>query len=215
MNFLFSFITETCKKLGIDESHGLNHSKGTLRYAEYLIKHIPDITEEERHMAIFASAIHDLCDSKYTNIELASNIIREWLNELHWTPSLSNSLISILQTMSYSKLKSQRGTLETPLFPDHGKWQRSYEIARNADLLESFVVARCVLYNKHIFPEKTEDEHWNRAKELFEERVFKYKSDGWITLPSALALIPRLEAEARRCLEQRCMAWPFDKEVVM
>ena len=94
------------------------------------------------------------------------------------------------------------------LYPEHGKWQRAYHIARNADLLEAYTVARCVLYNKHIFPEKTEDEHWERAEQLFQERVFRYAADGWINLPGALAMVPALEQEARRCLEKRLLDWP-------
>jgi hypothetical protein len=215
MKFLFSFVSKTCEELGIDESHGLKHAKGTVRYANYLISKMPDITEEERHMAVIASAIHDLCDSKYTDVEVSSRRIYEWLIDLHWTPELSNSLIHIIQTMSYSKLKAHIDTSGNPVYPNHGKWQKSYEIARHADLLESFVVARCVLYNKHKFPEKTEDEHWSRARELFEERVFQYEKNGWITLPSALALLPRLEEEAHRCLNERCMDWDVDSDLFL
>lgn len=215
MKFLFSFVSKTCEELGIDESHGLKHAKGTVRYANYLMSKMSDITEEQRHMAVIASAIHDLCDSKYTDIEVSSKRIFEWLIDLHWTPELSNSLINIIQTMSYSKLKCHMDASGNPVYPNHGKWQKSYEIARHADLLESFVVARCILYNKHKFPEKTEDEHWSRARELFDERVFQYEKNGWITLPSALALLPRLEAEARRCLNERCMDWDVDSEPLL
>jgi len=213
MRFLFSFVEETCDLLGIDESHGLKHAKGTVRYANYLISQMPDITEEERHMALVAAAIHDLCDSKYTDLETSSRRIYEWLISLRWTPALSNSLLSILQTMSYSKLKKAVDSSGNHVFPVHGKWQRSYEIARNADLLESFVVARCVLYNRHKYPSLSEEEHWAAAERLFAERVFQYKQEGWITLPAAVNLIPRLEAEARRCLKERCMDWDVESPI--
>jgi hypothetical protein len=215
MKFLFSFVSKTCDELGIDESHGLKHAKGTVRCANYLMSKMPDISEEERHMATVAAAIHDLCDSKYTDIVTSSKRISDWLLDLFWTKEEANSLISILQTMSYSKLKQHVDLSGNPVYPNHGKWQRSYEIARNADLLEGFVVARCVLYNKHKFPEKTEDEHWLRAEELFKERVFQYKANGWITLPAALALVPQLEAEAQRCLNKRCMDWDVESDLVL
>ena len=206
-------MSKTCDELGIDESHGLKHSKGTVRYANYLISKMPEISEEERHMAVVAAAIHDLCDSKYTDVETSSRRIYEWLLDIHWSKELADSLISILQTMSYSKLKKDVDLSGNPVYPNHGKWQRSYEIARNADLLEGFTVARCVLYNKHKFPEKSEDEHWLRAEEIFEERVFHYKTNGWITIPAAILLLPHLEAEARRCLRERCMDWDVESDL--
>ena len=214
MQLFFDFVKRIVKELDIDESHGLQHSKGTLHYANYLMKHMPNITEEERHMAVVASIIHDLCDSKYTDIEVSSKKIKDWLvYEMYWIPEVADALLSILQTMSYSKLKHKKDLLETPVFPDHGKWQRSYEIARHADLLESYVVARCVLFNRHKFPEKTEDEHWQRAEEIFQQRVFTYVENNWITLPAALAIIPLLEDNARNCLKERSMAWSFEKPI--
>jgi hypothetical protein len=94
------------------------------------------------------------------------------------------------------------------MFPNHGKWQRAYHVARHADLLEGYIVARCVLYNIHLFPEKSMDDHWKRADELFQERVFTYISEGWIFLPGALAMASTLEQEARRCLQEKSMDWP-------
>ena len=202
------FLAKMCDIFNIDESHGLRHSEATMRYADILADTIADITEEQRHMALMAACVHDLCDSKYTDVVEASKLIKWWLvSEQWWKEDIANVLIDIITTMSYSKLTKSVDSNKTPVFPDHGKWQISYEIARNADLLESYTVARCVLYNKRLYPEKTEDEHWQRAKELFDSRVFNYVKDGWITLPGALALVPELEADAKRCLEERCMDW--------
>jgi len=202
------FVGKMCDMFHIDESHGLRHSEATTRYAEILASTIPEITEEQRHMAIMAACVHDLCDSKYTDVSESSKIIKKWLvDEMWWKEDVADVLVSIVTTMSYSKLTKAVDAKKKPVFPDHGKWQISYEIARNADLLESYSVARCVLYNKRFYPEKTEDEHWQRANELFKIRIFNYVKDGWITLPGALALVPELEANAKRCLEERCMDW--------
>jgi len=202
------FINLICKKYNIDESHGLNHSIKVMNYAKKIMESLPNITEEQRHMAMMASALHDMCDHKYVDVSEGSKIIKKWLlNEQWWGEDTADMLISIITTMSYSKLKSNLDKDSMPVFPDHGKWQISYEVARHADLLDSYVVARCVLYNKHIHPELSDDAHWDRARELFEERVFGYVKNGWITLPGALALVPSLEAEARRCLDERCMDW--------
>lgn len=202
------FIVRMCDKFNIDESHGLKHSECTMLYADILADSVPDITEEQRHMALMVACVHDLCDSKYTDVSEASKLIKEWLvSELWWKDDVADALISIVTTMSYTKLTKAVDSEMHPVFPDHGKWQLSYNIARNADLLESYTVARCVLYNKRLYPEKSDEEHWKRAEELFENRVFNYVKDGWITLPGALARVPSLEAEARRCLTERCMDW--------
>ena len=202
------FVVRICELFCIDESHGLRHSEATMRYAQILADTIPDITEEQRHMAVMCACVHDLCDSKYTDVSESSKLIKKWLvNEMWWKEDVADALVSIVTTMSYSKLAKAVDSNKQPVFPDHGNWQISYEIARNADLLESYVVARCVLYNKRFYPEKSEDEHWQRATELFDARVFNYVKDGWITLPGALALVPELEANAKRCLNERCMDW--------
>ena len=202
------FVKDMCKKFNIDESHGLKHSNRVMQIAHDLMKTIPEITEEQRHMAMMASALHDLCDHKYIDEAVGSSLIKKWLrdNQL-WTEDSADSLISIITTMSYSKLKKEIDSNGNPSYPDHGKWQISYDIARHADLLESFVVARCIMYNKHIHPDWEEDNHWQTAKNLFKERVFSYVKDGWITLPGAVAQVPSLEAEAKRCLNEKCMDW--------
>ena len=211
MQVLENYIKRVCIKLGIDESHGLKHSIQTVRYAELIMKGYPYISEEERHMTIFVAALHDLCDSKYTDIDVASQEIRMWLIEdLWWEKSAADALISIVTSMSYSKLKKSVDMNGNPVFPNHGKWQLAYEIGRHADLLEAYVPARCILYNRHLYPEKTDDEHWARASELFEIRVFNYVKDGWITLPAALKLVPDLERAARRCLKERSEEWPMN-----
>ena len=204
-----AFIEETCWLFGIDESHGLKHSHSTVKYAELLIKSI-DMAQPQRKMALMAAAIHDMCDSKYTDVDISSKRICSWLvNTMKWSEEMADALVAIITSMSYSKLKRYTHTYNSsvPLLPSHGIWQVSYEIARHADLLDSYNVSRCVLYNRHLFPEKTEDEHWADADEIFTNRMFNYIKDGWIILPEAKRLAAGLELEAKRCLEQRCMDW--------
>lgn len=202
MDSLFNFIQNQCLKYGIDESHGLKHAKGTLMRANQILSELDEVTDEERKITLYAAALHDTCDSKYTPLDKAVNDISFFLRGQLWSLTEINVLIKIITTMSYSKLKK---SLE---YPNHGKWQRAYHVARHADLLEGYIVARCVLYNMHIFPEKTEEEHWQRASEIFSNRVFTYVSDGWIFLPGALAMAKTLEQEALRCLAEKSMDWP-------
>lgn len=205
MTPLFLFIEQMCKTYKIDESHGIKHAKGTMLRAHQIILTISDITVPETRMALYASALHDMCDHKYTDVEKSSKEIYTWLILKEWSEECAAALIKIITTMSYTKLKNAFASGET--FPDHGPWQRAYHIARHADLLEGYIVARCVLYNKHIYPEKSDADHWLCAEELFRTRVFKYVSDGWIFYPGALEQVSNLEKEAHRCLETRSLDW--------
>ena len=210
MNALFSFIDQMTKKYGIDESHGLKHAKGTLARAQLLLKSFQDISFEERKMALYAAALHDMCDSKYSDVDIASFEIKEWLIEQGWRHQDATALVAIVITMSYSKLKklnsdNKGGPL---IYPNHGIWQRAYHIARHADLLEAYIVARCKMYNEEIYPEKSEDEHWLAVRSLFDSRVFNYVKDGWIFFPSAITSAAELEREAMKCFETRSLNWP-------
>ena len=206
MDSLFNFIEQQCVKYNIDESHGLKHAKGTMMRANEILLTLSEVSDEERMITLYSAALHDTCDSKYTPVNEAANEIGFFLRSQHWQPSQINALIRIITSMSYSKLKKSivSGRIE---FPSHGKWQRAYHVARHADLLEGYIVARCILYNQHIFPEKSENEHWERASELFSERVFTYISDELIFLSGAIELAKPLIQEAHRCLEEKSMDW--------
>jgi len=207
MDRLFYFIELMCLKYSIDESHGLKHAKGTFLKAEAILDSLGIIPEDERRVALYSAALHDTCDSKYTDVGKASTDIREWLLDEGWLSEEAEAVIGIITTMSYSKLKTQLSVEHLPVYPDHGKWQTAYHVARHADLLEAYIVARCFLYNKHIHSDLTDDEHWQAVKNLFDLRVFRYVKDGWITLPGALKMVPYLEDEARRCIEEKSLDW--------
>ena len=218
MESLIAFIEQQCVKYNIDESHGLKHAIGTMARAQDILALLEDVSEEERKMTIYCAGLHDMCDSKYTKTKTkeASDEIRVFLLFVEgWTRDDSDSLIGIINTMSYSKLKAlnadvlaSNGSL---IFPCHGKWQRTYHVARHADLLEGYIVARCVLYTMHIEPKKSEDEWWAVAEELFRVRVFKYISDGWISLPGTEEMALVLEKKARKCFLEKSMDWPYLK----
>jgi len=202
MNALFEFVQATCAKYDIDESHGLKHSYGTVTWAERLMDAYTDISADERQLIIYGAALHDMCDSKYTDVDTACLEITNWLLSEGWTADLATALIKIITTMSYTKLKNKQ-TGGINVYPDHGQWQRAYHIVRHADLLEAYKVVRCYLYSVRRLPNATEDELWLETERLFESRVFKYVSDGWIFLDAALAYIPDLEADARARLARR------------
>lgn len=203
MQELFDFVQYNCDTYGIDESHGLKHAMGTVTWAERLMAAQSDISPNERLVIIYAAALHDMCDSKYReSYEVACDEIRTWLLRQGWSDELVSALIAIITTMSYSKLKR----LATG-YPDHGEWTRAYHIVRHADLLEGYKVVRCYLYSVRRLPGASEEELWLETAKIFNERVFKYVSDGWLFLPAALAYVPDLECEARRCLKERDVSY--------
>ena len=208
MDSLFEFVNKMCADYGIDESHGVKHAKGTAARAQQILKTLELVSPEERRMAVYAAALHDTCDHKYTDVEEASGKIKEWLMSAGWSKEDAQALVRIITTMSYSQLKKKNSPGLEPIYPDHGKWSRAYHVARSADILESYIVARCILYDRHISPSKTEDEHWQRAEELFKERVFRYRLERWLMIPEAVRQSIELEEEAKRCLSNRSLEWP-------
>ena len=195
---LFRFIEQQCMAQGIDESHGMKHSQNCVDWVNKLVLDESAITEDELQMAIYSAALHDMCDKKYTNIEIASKRIHEWLLFQNWSLEMADTLISIITNMSYSLLK-QRTVNGIPHYPNYGKWQRAYHLARHADLLDAYLVGRCYLYTKHIYPTIMDTECWKIVEDLFHVRVFRYVEDGWITMPLAIQYANDLEQEAIQC----------------
>ena len=202
MEALWDFVEKTCKEQGIDDSHGIKHSKGCVEWVEKLLDKEVDVTEDERQLAIYSAALHDMCDRKYIDVATGLTNIQDWLILQGWSASMVVSLLTIINTTSYSKLK-RVAVNGVHVFPDHGIYNRVYHIVRHADLLEAYVVGRCFIYQKHVAPEISDEECWKLVRDLFDNRVFKYVSDGWITLPSALSYVKDLEAVALDCFDKK------------
>lgn len=206
MERLYTFIDHTCSVYGIDPSHGRVHSERCIRWAEYLLAGEQDVSEDERILIVYGAALHDMCDSKYTDIVLASDRIREWLCDEGWSEALISALLAIITTMSYSKLK-QAAVGGVPVFPNHGPWQRAYHIIRHADLLDAYKASRCYLYQKHICAYMSDGDCWKKVYDLMHTRVFRYISDEWIFLPRAYNIVPHLIEDAQRCMKSRDISY--------
>lgn len=202
MDALWDFIIRSCEEQGIDESHGLKHSKGCVNWVERLYAEELDVTNEERQLAIYSAALHDMCDKKYTDVSIGLEKIRVWLLNQGWSERLVIALLNIINTTSYSKLKASMidGVI---LYPDHGIYDRVYHIVRQADLLEAYSVGRCFIYQKHIVPDISDEDCWIIVRKLFDNRVFRYVPDGWITNKVALAHVDELERHANECFRNR------------
>ena len=203
---LFKFIESQCTQFEIDSSHGLIHSKRCMSLVELMMNNGKDITDDEKIVAIYSAALHDLCDKKYVQIVDSVANIRDWLTPIV-KDEILDAILSIIQSMSYSYLDERRYENGSQWYPDHAKWNKSYHLARNADLLEGYEVGRCYLYTKNIYPEWTEEQIWTRVEDFFDRRMFKYLSDGWLTEPYAIKLAPYLEEKARNCFKTR--TWEY------
>jgi HD superfamily phosphodiesterase len=208
MNRLYEFIKEICNTYGIDASHDLSHAKDCVNIANL----ISPVEFYEREMIVYAAALHDCVDKKYINpIEGVRNV-EIFLTHEGWSTERIKVLIHIITTMSYSYLNSIMvdGRI---VFPDHGKYRDVYHIVREADLLCSYRVRRCYLYQKHISPDMPEAEVWKNVVDLFETRMFKYLENGWLTLPKAISWALKLEEIARNDLESVKSIHKFGDEV--
>jgi HD superfamily phosphodiesterase len=207
MDVLYNFINDFCNEYNIDPSHDVTHSRDCVRFVEKLMDHT--FSESEQIMARYAAALHDCVDKKYVDIEIASLHVLQFLTSIGWSDERADALLRMVTTMSYSKLKMAMEDGK-PVFPDHGMWTRVYHVVRQADLLCSYRVHRCYQYQLRIHPDWTEAEHWVRVEAMFQNRMFKYVTDGWFQSREALALIPPLIERAKQDLETQNGVAPVD-----
>jgi hypothetical protein len=157
-------------------------------------------SEDEKTMARYAAALHDCVDKKYVDPVTASIHVHQFLTSIGWSDARAYALLAIITTMSYSKLCGAVVD-RTPVFPKHGEWDRVYHVVRQADLLCSYHVHRCYQYQLRIHPDWTEAAHWLRVEAMFQDRMFKYVTNGWFVSREAMALIPALIMQAKKDLE--------------
>jgi len=198
MDLLYTFIDNFCKEHNIDNSHDVTHSRDCVAFVERLMDY--SFSEDEKEMARYAAALHDCVDKKYVGVVEGSLHIHGFLTSIGWSEMRADALLSIVTTMSYSKLTAAVVD-RMPVFPDHGEWDRVYHVVRQADLLCSYRVHRCYQYQKRIHPDWTEVAHWIRVEAMFQDRMFKYVTNGWFQSRAAMALIPPLIEQAKKDLE--------------
>lgn len=171
VNHAFTFVTRITKIFNIDESHALKHSMEVYNYANKIYKSECSSNPylENQLEIICASAIlHDMCDKKYMaendGVMLIKNHMRNFMTEQH-----VSVVQDIITTMSYSKVKVNG-------FPNLGEYQLAYHIVREADLLTSYDIDRCIIFG--MYKENLDYEHsLKRSIDLFNNRVLKYRDD--------------------------------------
>ena len=170
---ILNYVFYTTKNLGIDESHGLMHSMNTLNYAEKIyqseLPNNPRLIHDHKVICA-ASALHDMADGKYMDEKKGVLDIENYLKkETDMTCEEIDATKNIITTMSYSKVKKQG-------YPSLGKFQQSYHIVREADLLGAYDFNRAFIYDM-AQNNSTASEAFENSHKLFIKRVFQYSND--------------------------------------
>lgn len=170
---LFHFINRVSTHFNIDESHGLIHSMNTVQYAysifeseKYVSPHI--IPQEE--IVITAALLHDMCDSKYMDVDKGLTNIQYFLTSAtNMTKPDINATLHIMNTMSYNKVKKHG-------FPNLGEYQLAYHIVREADLLTAYDFDRSMIF--HMRKNKCDVvDAYHNAVDIFNTRILKHNDD--------------------------------------
>ena len=141
MDTLFAFIQSHCEENGIDESHGLKHAINCVNWIHRLTN-AETYGLDELKMAIYAAALHDMCDKKYMNQDDGIFEIENFLQKKLLVNDI-DVVKQIISTMSYSYVKKNG-------FPILGEYQHAYHIVREADLLSAYDFDRCMTYKLHL-----------------------------------------------------------------
>ena len=96
---VYDFVERMCVKYCIDESHDVSHSKDCVHFATELMP--LKVSEDVRTVILFAAAVHDTVDKKYTSFE-AVNEVREFFKSINLPTPLINAIVDIITTMSYN-----------------------------------------------------------------------------------------------------------------
>lgn len=191
-NLIFNFITYTCNKFSIDESHGLKHSMDVFKYSQRIVKNEkllhPMLKDQER--VIYTSALlHDMCDNKYMDEQFGLNRIRNFIKTyLNYEDKETESICDIISTMSYSKVKKNG-------FPNLNDHQMAYHVVREADLLTAYDIDRCIVFNMNRY-NVDYTKSVNEACDLYEVRMGKHIEDNLFFTSTGLDIAKDLEKDA-------------------
>ena len=180
VNHAFNYVILASKIYSIDESHALKHSMDVFHTTNKIynseVKKFPYI-ETHREIIYSAAILHDMCDKKYMSQEQGIDNMKKYMSEFMTETDLDISS-KIISSMSYSTVKKYG-------YPDLKEYQLAYNIVREADLLTSYDVDRCIIYGMMV-ENLNYDESVKRAISLFDNRTLKYRSDNLFTTDYAL-----------------------------
>jgi hypothetical protein len=108
----------------------------------------------------------------------------------HVAPEKLEIIFQIITTMSYSTVKKNG-------FPLLNEYQLAYHIVREADLLAAYDIDRCIIYAMYK-KEMNYSQAVNVATVLFEDRVFKHRTDKLFVTNFSKKLSIQLHKKAKK-----------------
>lgn len=192
VNAAFKYVINSCKKNSIDDSHSLKHSMDVYHTANKI--YMRELNKNkflvhQKNIIDVAAIVHDMCDKKYVNVEESIIEMNEFMKS-YLNFNEINQVNNIIGTMSYSHIK-QFG------FPEHHAYQYSYNIVREADLLASYDIDRCIIYGM-MRENLPYDKAVERAIEITTNRVLTYKKNNLFTTQYAINKSTELHS---KCLQ--------------
>lgn len=171
VNAAFQYVVHTSNKHTIDESHAVKHSMDVFHYANKIVKsEFPNnrFLEQQTDIISVSAIVHDMSDKKYVDEETGIIEMDTFLKD-YMNTEKREMVSNIVNTMSYSTVKSKG-------YPNLGAYQLAYHIVREADLLSAYDIERTIIYGM-MKENLSYTNALQRALELFEHRVLKYRSD--------------------------------------
>lgn len=196
INHAFNYVMRTSKIYNIDESHALKHSIEVYNMANKIyeseLQNYPYL-EKQREIICASAILHDMCDKKYMAEKNGIVMIKNYMSD-HMTAKNLDIMSNIISTMSYSTVRKNG-------YPNLGEYQMAYHIVREADLLSAYDIDRCIIYGMYV--EKLNyDRAVKRAIELFDTRVFKYRSDKLFVTQYSKKESLKLHKKAKKNIEE-------------
>ncbi len=186
------FIKDTCDKFNIDEGHGLDHSKKILYYCTELVPYY-ELSQNQLLIIELAALLHDMCDKKYMNESEGIIRIEDFLKDtLNIEKIIIGDIETIILNMSYSKVIKNGH----PDFTYMKHIEIPYHIVRNADLLCAYELERCMEYQKRSGGNRREC--LEKMFAIYENRVAKQITDGFINLEPAIKIARELEERCKK-----------------
>lgn len=189
VNAAFQYVIKQCKKYSIDDSHALKHSMEVFHIANNIYSSECNKNKfliRQKNIIDVASIVHDMCDKKYVNVDESISEMNTFM-KTYLSSNEMQQVNNIITTMSYSHIKKYG-------FPDHNAYQHSYNIVREADLLASYDIDRCIIYGmmKEKIPYNLAVK---RAIDMTTNRVLTYKKDNLFTTEYAINKSAELHAK--------------------
>ena len=191
----FDLVIFLSKKFNIDESHSLKHSMEVYNFALRIYESELEMNQylhSQKDIIILAAILHDTIDKKYVDEQTGLEEIRKYM-EHHVSVEKLDIIFKIITTMSYSTVKKNG-------FPLLNEYQLAYHIVREADLLAAYDIDRCIIYAMYK-KGMNYTEGVNAATSLFEDRVFKHKSDKLFVTNYSKRVSMQLHKKAKKDVE--------------